>query len=328
MATKKERQSSTSQYLDDLRQQAEKIDWERIRKTPAFHETEIKSPDVMWELVRELRIHQIELEIQNEELRRIQEEIEISQARYFDLYNLAPVGYLSLSEKGVILEGNLTFAKLVGLEAGKLRKERLTRFIHFNDQDIYYLWRKKLFEARMPQACELRLINKESTALWVRLEANLAHDSDDGVVIRITVSDIHNRKLIENGLLETGIRSLAILKQASEAIIVYDSSDGRIIEINDSSVQMFGYSEEELLLMTIYDAPFLSDEQSASIVEQLNRQGQIFPSLGQYKHKNDGLFFAEQLVSPIHYADFKLGFVSFRNRRDESETSQNQRTTD
>ena len=70
----------------------------------------------MRQTFHELRVHQIELEMQNEELRRSQSELATSRARYFDLYELAPVGYLSFSQQGIILEANLTFATLLGVE--------------------------------------------------------------------------------------------------------------------------------------------------------------------------------------------------------------------
>jgi PAS domain-containing protein len=96
--------------------------------------------------LHELRVHQIELEMQNEELRRTQEELEASRERYFDLYDLAPVGYFTLSEQGLILEANLTAAKLLGVARSALVKQPLSRFILPEDQDIHYLHRKALLE--------------------------------------------------------------------------------------------------------------------------------------------------------------------------------------
>ena len=93
-------------------------------------------------MLHELRVHQIELEMQNEELRRAQAELDAARARYFDLYDLAPVGYCTLSEQGLILEANLTAATLLGVARGALVKQPFTRFILKEDQDIYYLHRK------------------------------------------------------------------------------------------------------------------------------------------------------------------------------------------
>ena len=93
-------------------------------------------------LVHELQVHQIELEMQNEELRRAQVELDAARARYFDLYDLAPVGYCTISEEGLILEANLTAATLLGVARGALVKQPITRFILKEDQDIYYLHRK------------------------------------------------------------------------------------------------------------------------------------------------------------------------------------------
>src|SRR5512137_1198992 len=76
-------------------------------------------------LIHELRVHQIELEMQNDELRRTQEELETSRARYFDLYELAPVGYFTVNEKGLIMEANLKSSGLLGVERKLLVKHPL-----------------------------------------------------------------------------------------------------------------------------------------------------------------------------------------------------------
>src|SRR5512136_844198 len=121
--------------MDELRKRAEEITRGRNLRMPENIET--LSPEDGRRLLNELRVHQIELEMQNEELRRTQAELEASRARYFDLYDLAPVGYFTVCEEGMILETNLTFANLLGVARGVLVKQPLSRFILPEDEDIY-----------------------------------------------------------------------------------------------------------------------------------------------------------------------------------------------
>ena len=105
-----------------LRRQAEKI----IRGKVARMSENLKalSPEEIRKTIHELHVHQIELEMQNEELRRAQAELDAARSRYFDLYDLAPVGYCTISEKGLILEANLTAATMLGVavtEPGRSR---------------------------------------------------------------------------------------------------------------------------------------------------------------------------------------------------------------
>jgi PAS domain S-box-containing protein len=130
-----------------------------------------KIPPVdMHNIVQELRVHQIELEMQNEELRHTQQELEASREKYFDLYDLAPAGYVSLNEKGIILEANLSVATLLGRERSHLVGRPLTRFIYKEDQDIYYLCHKQLIATRVPQMRELRMERRGGAPFWVRLD--------------------------------------------------------------------------------------------------------------------------------------------------------------
>jgi PAS domain S-box-containing protein len=140
---------------DDLRRRAE----DRARETAAEMPERLRtlSSEESLTLLHDLRVHQIELEMQNEELRRTQEELEASRARYFDLYDLAPVGYFTISDNGLILGANLTAATLFGVARGALAKQPLTRFIVPEDQDRYYLHRRRLFATGAPQVLELRL---------------------------------------------------------------------------------------------------------------------------------------------------------------------------
>ena len=118
------------------------------------------SPEEARRLLHELQVHQIELEMQNEDLRRAQEELEASRARYFDLYDLAPVGYFTLSEQGLILEANLTAAKLLGVAQRRSGQAALVPLYFPRGPGHPLRARKQLFATGAPQAWELRLREK------------------------------------------------------------------------------------------------------------------------------------------------------------------------
>jgi PAS domain S-box-containing protein len=155
---------------------------------------ESMSPEEAARTLQELRVHQIELQMQNEELRRAQVELDAARTRYFDLYDLAPVGYVTVSEKGLILEANLTAARLLGVERGALVRRRLTSFILHDDEDIYYLQRKQLLETDFPRVCELRMVRPDGAQFWARIEAVKAEGTEDVQVFRVVISDITERK--------------------------------------------------------------------------------------------------------------------------------------
>jgi PAS domain S-box-containing protein len=178
------------------------------------------------QMLHELRVHQIELEMQNDELRRTQAELEAARVRYFDLYDLAPVGYFTLSEAGLILEANLTAATLLDVARSALVKQPITRFIFPEDQDIYYGHRKLLFEthstssgqAGEPQVFELRLVKKDAAPCWVRIDATAAQDADGKTVCRATMIDITKHKRGEVAL------KASELKYRKGRIQIYESS--------------------------------------------------------------------------------------------------------
>ena len=151
---------------------------------------EILSLKIARENQHELLVHQIELELQNDELRRTQKELEDARNRYFDLYDSAPVGYLTVSKEGIILESNLTAATLLVKTRTELNRQRLSLFILKEDQDIYYLHNKQLFETGDPQAYKLRMVKKNGTEFWATFKTMLARDADGGSVCRIVISDM------------------------------------------------------------------------------------------------------------------------------------------
>lgn len=157
-------------------------------------DTRALSPEETRQTLHELRVHQIELEMQNEELRRAQAELDAARARYFDLYDMAPVGYCTIGEKGLIEEANLTAAKLLNTTRSEMIKQPWTRFLHREDQDIFYRQRKQLLATRKPAVFELRMRRNDLPEFWARLTAIVVQDAGHPPAFRIVISDITERK--------------------------------------------------------------------------------------------------------------------------------------
>jgi len=159
------------------------------------------SPEDMASLIHELRVHQIELKMQNEELRRIQGELEKTRDRYSHLYDFAPVGYFTLSEKGIIEEVNLTGAAMIGVERTALIGKPFTRHILREDQDIFYKLRQRLPETDSSHSCELRLVKKDGHEFQARMECMVIKSRGETFrQIRAAVSDITESKQNEEAL--------------------------------------------------------------------------------------------------------------------------------
>ncbi|MBU0500123.1 MAG: EAL domain-containing protein [Gammaproteobacteria bacterium] len=186
-------------------------------------------------LLHELSVHQIELEMQNEELRRTQQELDASRERYRELFELAPVGYLVI-ENGLVREANLTAAELLRLPRGELVERSLSRFIIPAYQDPYYLGLKRLFDRGQPQTLELELKRADGTLFWARLELTPVQGSPS---CRIILSDISEQRLAEEQK-----RIAAVAFDARDGMLVTDAK-GVILRVNGAFTQVTGYSPEE-----------------------------------------------------------------------------------
>lgn len=160
-------------------------------------------PDRTAQLMHDLQVHQIELQQQNEELRRAQEELELSHARYFDLYDLAPVGYLTVSASGLIKEANLSAATLLGVGRSALVKRTLSRFIVKTCQDTYYHCRRQLLETGQTQSCELQVLKSDGVPLWVKIVLSAVQTGTRDTDLRLILGDISERKYLVEVLQET-----------------------------------------------------------------------------------------------------------------------------
>ncbi|MGC8495200.1 MAG: PAS domain-containing sensor histidine kinase [Syntrophobacteraceae bacterium] len=154
-------------------------------------------------LIHELRVHQIELEMQNQELRRVQNDLEISRSRYADLYDFAPLGYFTFDEQGRIIELNLTGARQLGIERSNLIKAPFVAMVAEPDMKVYLSHLEKIFDTREDHTCEIRLKAKDGGEFHARLDSIFLENANGSVSCRTSVTDISERKRAETALLES-----------------------------------------------------------------------------------------------------------------------------
>ena len=223
----------------ERRRAAESMAHDELSLVPASLEP--MSIDATRAMLHELHVHQIELEMQNDELRRTHMELEIERTRYFDLYDQAPVGYVTLSSEGLILQANLTAAALLAVPRTELLKQRISRFIHVEDQDAYYLMRQRLLHFEEPQSCELRMLRSDGALAWMQLAATLTRAEGSAPTLRVTLGDVTERRQDQEDL-----RIAATAFEAQEGILVTDANNV-ILRVNRAFTKTTGYSAHEVV---------------------------------------------------------------------------------
>ena len=174
-----------------LRRRAE----ESLRAATAKNALTGATEDDAQRLVHELQVHQVELEMQNEELRRSRAEVEAGLERYTELYDFAPVGYVTLGRDGAIRQVNLTGARLLGVERARLTGRRFGFFVREPDRAGFQAFLENVFASQAKEMCEVALSKEGKQPLNMHLAATV---SQDGQECRVVMADITERKQIEN----------------------------------------------------------------------------------------------------------------------------------
>jgi PAS domain S-box-containing protein len=188
-----EDQKTKSRKKTALRQQAEK------KLKDQGTEFEELTPENNLRLMHELRVHQVELEIQNDELRQTQVSLEEARSRYRDLYDFAPVSYFTLDEFGRILGANLTAVKLLGVERGLLSGKLFLQFVAREDMGVFNRFLPQVLESPNRESCEIRL-QGESGEVEAHLDGVLWQDTGGERRCGVTVTDISNLQAAEREL--------------------------------------------------------------------------------------------------------------------------------
>lgn len=172
---------------------------EMIVEAQKSNRPDVITPERAQFLLQELQVHQIELQMQNEELRRNHNELQEAKDRYFDLYELAPIGYLTLNIEGKILQANLTASTLFGLPKQALIDRPFNTFIISEDQDIFYHHTQEIIKSQERTSSELRLI-RGNEVFWARLDSSSVLGADNDIVWHLTLSDITEQKNLQQEL--------------------------------------------------------------------------------------------------------------------------------
>jgi PAS domain S-box-containing protein len=226
---------------DDLRQRAE-----CILKSNSEQMLNLDPGDIDL-LIQEFRIHQIELSLQNEELRKSQQELIQASEKYRELYNFMPVGYLLLDKDGVILEANLTARAFLGMDKQLLIATPLSTFICKQDQDIFYLHRKQV-SSNQRHTCEIRFVKMDDTLLWVQLESSLVSKEipDSSGIWRTVFFDISERKLADELLRKASVYNRSLIEASLDPLLAINS-DGKITDCNTAAKTLTGLTREDLI---------------------------------------------------------------------------------
>lgn len=185
------RKSTKNKNLD-LRSRAEALlaqQQERQRETSTLD---------LQKLVHELGTHQIELEMQNEELRRAQLELETSRNKFAELYDFSPVGYFTIDARGLIKEVNLTGAEMLSLTRNLLLNKPFSLFVARADAEAYRIHHAEAFRLQTLQVCELRMVPKNAPQFYARLQSAASESTEDKTgLVRTVLIDVSDRKQLE-----------------------------------------------------------------------------------------------------------------------------------
>lgn len=295
---------SFDERLRRLREQAEA----RLGRTPQSVDS-LSGTDIK-DLIHDYQVHQIELEIQNEELRETQKQLELVRDRYARLFNDAPAGYLIIDETGIIAQTNETFAAMVGRETSDLSGTSLAALIVPTDRRAFHGRYRAFF--KNPEGKELVFrLQGPSGNLTVRCVGKLENETPlfhRGVAVKrllLAVSDISRQARAESILRDREQHLQAILETTQDGFWTLNMR-GRVIDVNAAYCGMTGYTRDELRQLSIPDLEALENprDTEARIKRIIASGSECFET--RHRRKDGSLFDVEVSVSYIEAGGGKL----------------------
>lgn len=238
MSDKPSARSKTPYVPRDNRAQAEL----QLAKHPQADLARAASAEKM---LHELQVHQIELQMQNEELRQAHIALEESRDRYLDLFEFAPIGYFTLDANNLIAEVNFVGAALLGEDRKKLLLKPFSKFIVAEESDQFYLRMSRLSRDEVQQNYDIQIKRDDASTRYVHVDAMRVKKNDGSVTFRITLTDITKSKRIEAALKESEQRLNFAFKGSGDGMWDWDANTGQV-HYSKQWKSMLGYNDEEL----------------------------------------------------------------------------------
>lgn len=247
------------------------------------------------ELIHDLQIHQVELEIQAEELKQARFTIEESRDKFLDLYEFAPVGYITLSNEAIILQANLTSATLFQIERKKLVQSRFRSWIHLSDRETWDHFFSVLLhrDLKFTETCLLQ--RKDGSVFPARLEGINLTNNPDNPSIRIAISDISDLKKAEQKLKESEERFRLAIQHAHVSVFIQ----------NNHLIYQWAYNQQIMNIEEITgkrDTDFFTQEDAQHLI---HLKKQVLKN-GKELHEKDWItidgqrMFFEINLHPLH----------------------------
>lgn len=248
------------------------------------------SRDQLKSLIEDYQLYQVELEIQNEELRDAQNKLQLTRDRFAKLYNEAPFGYVTIDPNGIIIQTNQTFADMAGKAPDQISGKAMADVIAPEDRSSFHGRFRAFFKNPYNKQMDFRLNRKQET-LWVRCTARIEVDTqhcpfDGQTYLLMAVNDVSKQILAERQLQESEEMFKTLFKESPLAIFIHDRNSGEIIDANPAVFSTYGYSDiQELRSRRLWiDSPYSFEQALVKIHKAASEGPQKFEWLNRKKN--------------------------------------------
>ena len=232
-----EKQAKVNPELSILRQKAE-----NLLKEKQFEVYTKRSDPEMMKLIQELAVHQIELELQNDEIMQAKEQAaSVASQKYAELYDFAPLGFITLSTIGEIIAINICGAQMLGKQSAYLKKSRFAFFISDETKPIFNIFLSKVFSNNLKETCEITLSGNGQSPIYVYLSGILIEDEEHCLVSMV---DVTARKKAEELIQENNLRLELAMRVANMAWWEMDILTGKV-NFEKRKAEMLGYNPDQ-----------------------------------------------------------------------------------